>query len=384
MKKRKICIDNCQFSLIRGGRSDLSIPRLRRCADPADGRTCSASPPPSASTSAPFTPLRSNCAAPFRETCLRLAPPPRPERCPAPYLRRSGTRPFRRSSSPADCPPVRSRWSLARLGRLTFALRTCCRSLLRGSCLCLVPRLRQNPLRRSLPQMLRAAGSPPRPTFAPFSAPAYAAARPKLRSLPPTLRRLRIGTLAAQQPWRPATASASSSRAPSPSLPSHSCRKIFHSAARPCPARPASLGSAGSPALCFAVPPPAVPVPQAPPERSPARLFPPAQPFFPCATLHSPAPPCAGALQRPVSALGAGASCCIPHRSGKARSSPLPLRSAVCSLCLPVPVHGSFLWYSTFTHKERIPTTKPPLHYRKDGCCLCCICYPLPRSIVPI
>ena len=66
-----------------------------------------------------------------------------------------------------------------------------------------------------------------------FAAPAYAAARPKLHSLPPNLRRLRIGTLAAQQPWRPAPASDSTSRAPSPSLPSHSCRKLFHSAARP-------------------------------------------------------------------------------------------------------------------------------------------------------
>ncbi len=39
--------------------------------------------------------------------------------------------------------------------------------------------------------------------------PAFAAAEPKLRSLPPTLRRLRIGTLAPQQPWRPAPASVS-------------------------------------------------------------------------------------------------------------------------------------------------------------------------------
>ena len=36
--------------------------------------------------------------------------------------------------------------------------------------------------------------------------------------------------------------------------------------------------------------------------------FPPTRPFFPFTPLHSAAPPCAGALQRPVSAWGAGAS----------------------------------------------------------------------------
>ena len=187
---------------------------------------------PSASTSAPFTPLRSNGVAPFRATCLRLAPPPRPLRCPAPFLRRSSSRPFRRSSSPADCPTVRSSWSLARLGKLTFALRTCCRSLLRGSCLRLVPRLRQNPLRRSISQELRAPSlRRPQPTFAFFCSGSF------VRPVP-----LRLGADPSQAQDQPPgsalprtsfVAYAASSRAPSPSLPSHSCRKLFHSAARP-------------------------------------------------------------------------------------------------------------------------------------------------------
>jgi hypothetical protein len=191
--------------VVSGGRSDLSVPRLRLSADSSPTRSSPPLNPLRFSASEPLRPplllirFAQIGVAPFRATCQRLAPPPRPLRRPAPSLRRSGARPFRWRSSPADCPLVRSSWSLARLGRLTFALRTCFRSLLRGSCLRLVPRLRQNPLRRSLPQTLRAAGSPPPPTFAPFPAPASPAARSRSAWVP-TLRRLRISPLAPLSP----------------------------------------------------------------------------------------------------------------------------------------------------------------------------------------
>ena len=139
---------------------------------------------PSASTSAPFTPLRSNwtrflpgnlhsprTASAYGALSCSVPPQVRHPSVPAELI--SG----RLSSSPLQ---VVAR----RLGRLTFALRACCRSLLRGS----------------LTQELRAAGSPP-PTFA------------------------------------------ASSQVPSPSLPSHACRKLVHSAARPCPVKARFAGN---------------------------------------------------------------------------------------------------------------------------------------------
>ena len=110
------------------------------------------------------------------------------------------------------------------------------------------------------------------------------------------------------------------------SLSSHSCRKLSHSAAPPCPVKACF---AGSPVLCFAVPPPAVPVPQAPPERSPAQLYP-AHPTV--LSLRSAAFHCA-ALRR-----GAPTS---RSRVGRRRVS-VPFRSApgkngcpisLCSMC---------------------------------------------------
>ena len=139
---------------------------------------------PSASTSAPITPLRSNWSRslpgnlpPFHPAsasgALSCSVPPQVRHPSVPAELISG----RLSSSPLQ---VVAR----RLGRLTFALRACCRSLLRGS----------------LTQELRAAGSPP-PTFA------------------------------------------ASSQVPSPSLPSHACRKLVHSAARPCPVKARFAGN---------------------------------------------------------------------------------------------------------------------------------------------
>ena len=56
--------------------------------------------------------------------------------------------------------------------------------------------------------------------------------------------------------------------------------------------------------------------------------IPPTRPFFPCAPLHSTAPPCAGALQRPVPAWGAGAS---PFHSVPLRERTVaPYRFAQC------------------------------------------------------
>ena len=116
MKKRKICIDNCQFSLIRGGRSDLSIPRLRRCADPADGGTCSAPLP-----SVRFD-LRSHYSASLKLESLPSGQPAsvsprlrvrcavllRPSAGPAPV--RSGGAHLRQivlQSAPGGCSPAR-------------------------------------------------------------------------------------------------------------------------------------------------------------------------------------------------------------------------------------------------------------------------------------
>ena len=180
--------------------------------------------------------LRSLRPGVFRSNCSRSLlvnlPPSRPafsSGC-AGLLRSSAgpaSRPLRRSSSPADFPPVRSApqtlrvtgesGTLARPGTATFL-----RLPLRGFSL---RRLRQNPLVPA-PSLRR-----PQPTFAFFCSGSF------VRPVP-----LRLGADPSQaqdhppgsaQPGRPSVASATSSRAPSPSLPSLSCRKLLHSAARP-------------------------------------------------------------------------------------------------------------------------------------------------------
>ena len=107
-----------------------------------------------------------------------------------------------------------------------------------------------------------------------------------------------------------------------------------------CPVRPASLGSAGSPVLCFADPPPAVPVPQAPSERPPARLFP-AHPTV--LSLRSAAFRCA-ALRR-----GAPTS---RFRVGRRRVS-APFRSAPGKNGHPISIH--FASHSFCSASVRVP-----------------------------
>ena len=107
-----------------------------------------------------------------------------------------------------------------------------------------------------------------------------------------------------------------------------------------CPVRPASLGSAGSPVLCFADPPPAVPVPQAPSERPPARLFP-AHPTV--LSLYSAAFRCA-ALRR-----GAPTS---RFRVGRRRVS-APFRSAPGKNGHPISIH--FASHSFCSASVRVP-----------------------------
>ena len=312
---------------------------------------------PSASTSAPITPLRSNWSRalpgnlpPFHPAsasgALSCSVPPQVRHPSVPAELISG----RLSSSPLQ---VVAR----RLGRLTFALRACCRSLLRGS----------------LSQELRAAGSPP-PTFAassqvpspslpshacrklvhsaarpcpvkarfagnPYSAAAPSAARSRSAWVP-TLRRLRISPLAPLCPGRP-----SSPPLRPRGLYLHRFRHIrAESSSIPplvlCPVRPASLGSAGSPVLCFADPPPAVPVPQAPSERPPARLCP-AHPTV--LSLYSAAFRCA-ALRR-----GAPTS---RFRVGRRRVS-APFRSAPGKNGHPISIH--FASHSFCSASVRVP-----------------------------
>ena len=234
-----------------GGRSDLSVLRLRPSADSSPARS---SPPLNPLRFSAFRPLRPPLpllrfaqigVAPFRATCLRLAPPSRPERCPAPSLRRSSSRPFRRSLSPADCPPVRSSRSLARLGMLTFALRACCRSLLRGSCLRLVPRLRQNPLRRSLPQELRAAGSSPPLPAAPLPSREPAGVEHRLRRL------RRCSTPADSLSVRSASAVRSPRLPRPPAAPCHFGVQPPQAPAEPSRAHSASPARTGAGSLSF-------------------------------------------------------------------------------------------------------------------------------------
>ena len=109
-----------------------------------------------------------------------------------------------------------------------------------------------------------------------FAAPAYAAARHKLRSLPPNLRRLRIGMLASQQPWRPAPAPASAVRSPLPARASGCSVPLRGTASAGSGRTPFVLTPPLRPGLrrlAFVLPP-AVPSPQAPPERPPARFVP--------------------------------------------------------------------------------------------------------------
>ena len=279
MKKRKICIDNCQFSLIRGGRSDLSIPRLRRCADPADGGTCSA----------PLPSVRFDLRS-FYSASLKLDPLPSGQPAFASHrLRVRSAVLLRTSAGPA---PVRS--GGAHLRQIV---------------------LQSAPVGRSP----GSAGSPS-PTFASFCC--------GLR------RRQAQAPLASAKPsqaqdWHARCAAAV---APGSGLRFDLAGSISISSVtfvpKALPFRRSS--SVPSDPLHWALPGAlycASLIRLRPSRfrrlhRNDLRLdcFPPTRPFFPCAPLHSAAPPCAVALQRSVSAKGAGAS---PLHSAPLRESPV-------------------------------------------------------------
>ncbi len=144
------------------------------------------------------------------------------------------------SSGPVDLRHLRSRCTLGLPGRLTFGLRTC---FVAPSWI--LPPSRSSPPAEPTPefraQELRPVGSPPLQSFAlAFRSGSFG--RPVLlRSLSPTLRRLRIGTLAQLRPERPS----------SPPLQRYARRFRHRPSAAPChsgvlpPPRPAFASGAG-------------------------------------------------------------------------------------------------------------------------------------------
>ncbi len=215
-KIRRIGINDCRScGFFRGGRSALNVPWLRRCADSSGGRTCSASPPQSASTSAPFPPAlgASNLPAGDRQSGSRCAP----------FLRRLSL-PCGQPASASHRLPVRAAAHAPFLRRFSFP--SVSAELISG-------RFPSSPLRASNPSGDRGEryarparhGSVPPPSTAriqPPQAPAEPAAfrlrrcaglcRPSLPFAPapssarsrsawvPTLRRLRISPLAPLSP----------------------------------------------------------------------------------------------------------------------------------------------------------------------------------------
>ncbi len=143
-------------------------------------------------------------------------------------------------SGPSDLRRLRFSGTLALPGRLTFGLRSC---FVAPSWILPPPRSSSpaEPTPELRAQELRPAGSPPSQTFALVLAPAPAAARSCCASLSPTLRRLRIGTLALLRPGRPSA----------PPLQRYASRFRHGLSAAPChsgvlpPPRPAFASGAG-------------------------------------------------------------------------------------------------------------------------------------------